>query len=68
MHINVIGVTYTYIMLWTIKPTHLMTVNCLRGTAPIGLSVQKSCCRYYMVLPVKLDLHGGSRIGFIEAT
>ncbi len=38
MYINVINVTYTYIMLHTIKPTHLMTVYCLSGAAPIGLS------------------------------
>ena len=36
-YINVINVTYTYIMVHTIKPTYLMTVYCLRGAAPIGL-------------------------------
>ncbi len=38
MYINAINVMYTYIMLHTIKPTYLMTVYCLRGAAPIGLS------------------------------
>jgi hypothetical protein len=41
MHINVINVTYTYIMLHTIKPTYLMTVYCLCGAAPNGLSFEK---------------------------
>jgi hypothetical protein len=41
MHINVISVTYTYIMLCTIKPTYLVTVYCLRGAAPISLSYAK---------------------------
>jgi hypothetical protein len=41
MYINVINVTYTYIMLRTIKPTYSMTVYCLRGTAPIGLYYSK---------------------------
>jgi hypothetical protein len=45
MYINVIHVTYTYIMLRTIKPTYVMTVYCLRGAAPIGLlgTVQPAC-------------------------
>jgi hypothetical protein len=37
MYINVINVTYTYIMLHTIKSTYLMTVYCLHGAAPISL-------------------------------
>ncbi len=41
MYINVINVTYTYIILRTIKPTYLMTVYYLRGAAPIGLYVVK---------------------------
>ncbi len=37
MYINVMNVMYTYIMLRTIKPTYLVTIYCLRGTAPISL-------------------------------
>ncbi len=37
MYINVINVTYSYIMIRTIKATYLMTVYCLRGAAPINL-------------------------------
>ncbi len=40
--INVINVTHTYIMLRTIKPTYLMTVHCLRGAALIGLCLEKT--------------------------
>jgi hypothetical protein len=37
MYINVINVTYTYIMLCTINPTYLITVYILRGAALMGL-------------------------------
>ncbi len=50
MYINVINVTYTYIMLRTIKPTYLMSVYCLRGAAPIGL-LFKSLSKFDKFLP-----------------